>query len=56
MRQHRTNTCIPEGMVEELRRVAGEKGVSVAEIIRRALDEWLHAERVRELQEKGESK
>jgi len=38
----RYNAHLPvEQQLEPLRRIAEEKGVTVAELIRRAIDEWL---------------
>jgi len=38
---HRTNIYLPEQMVEKLRKIAKEKGVTFSEIIRRGIDDWL---------------
>ena len=39
------NVYLPDQQIEALREIADEKGVPVAELIRRAIDEWLAKER-----------
>jgi len=41
MAMHRTNICLPEKMVEFLKEVSEEKGISMADIIRRIVDDWI---------------
>lgn len=38
---NRTNIYLPDAMLNKLREMAGESGLSVAEIVRRALDEYV---------------
>jgi hypothetical protein len=35
------NLYLPDPQIAALRRIAEEKGMTVAELIRRAIDEWL---------------
>jgi predicted DNA-binding ribbon-helix-helix protein len=37
----RYNVHLPDPQIDALRRIAEEKGMTVAELIRRAIDEWL---------------
>lgn len=37
----RTHTFIPEQTIAQLKELAGKTGLSVAELIRRAIDEYL---------------
>jgi len=41
MAMHRTNICLPEMMVEYLKEVSEEKGISMADSIRRIIDDWI---------------
>jgi predicted transcriptional regulator len=38
---NRTNIYLPDAMLKRLRELAEKSGLSVAEIVRRALDEYL---------------
>lgn len=38
---NRTNIYLPDAMLKRLRELAAKSGLSVAEIVRRALDEYL---------------
>lgn len=35
------NFCVPKQMWDRLKAIADAKGIAVAELIRRVLDEWL---------------
>lgn len=56
MLSHRTNMYLPPEQVEALRRIAVVKGVSMSELVRRAIDEWIERYQEKERAEKGAPK
>src|SRR5437016_2555147 len=47
----RTNIYLSEVQLESLRRLSEQRGEPVAELVRRALDEWLRSQGVRVLED-----